>query len=490
MTKLLTTNSNLPTTNRRLYKTKERIPLSLSQELMVDTTYLEPVLKGMTPEEKAIYETQVSIAAKAVDQIRQTGKGPDGSDVLFTHLPYLLQENVLITDEEKERLLALQEKAKYYDVVISIGIGGSYLGNQVLFDLFCGTSWNKKSKEERNGYPQIYFAGQNIDPIRLERLAETVKRESEKVWWKQKVLLLVISKSGTTIEPMSAAKTLQVLLQDCNEVQIMAITDKEKGILRQKAKEYHYDCFTVPEGIGGRFSVFSPVGLVFAQMAGIDIQSFLAGAQMIEEACQSDQVETNLALRLASLKYWATKKSGIETEIIMPYGELLRTTGWWYCQLLGESLGKKYDNQGKEVYYGRTPVPALGTTDMHSLTQEHQQGKKNKLVQFLTVQHLSHDVDVPCEEGNISGTIPMSLMLDFARKANAQALASEGRLSCTITVKKITPFHVGALLYFFFLCIAYEGAMADINAYDQPGVEAYKKILHEDLRCYLLEHNK
>lgn len=157
----------------------------------------------------------------------------------------------------------------------------------------------------------------------------------------------------------------------------------------------------------------------------------------------------------------------------------------WYAQLLGESLGKKYDNQGHEVYYGRTPVPALGTTDMHSLTQEHQQGKPDKLLQFITVKDLPHDVQVPCEEGELSGLIPMSQMLDFACKANAQALASEGRLSCTISMRRLTPFHVGALLYFFFLCIAYEAALADVNAYDQPGVEAYKKILHEDLRKYL-----
>ena len=462
--------------------------MSLEQALLIDTTYLEPVLQGMSPEEKIEYEKKIAVAAKKVEKIRQTGKGPDGSDVLFPHLPYILEESLLISPEEKEQLLSLGEMAKKYDVVISIGIGGSYLGNQVLFDLFCGTSWNRKTKEERNGYPQIYFAGQNVDPIRLELLADTVKRESGKVWWKQKVLLLVISKSGTTIEPMSAVKTLQSLLKECSEVDIMAITDKEKGILRKRAKEHHYPCFTVPDGIGGRFSEFSQVGLVFAKLAGIDIHDFLKGAKLAEESCQSSDLSRNPALRLAALKYLATTKNGIATEVVMPYGELLRTMGWWYCQLLGESLGKKYDIEGNEIYYGRTPVPAVGTTDMHSLTQEHQQGKRNKLVQFITVEHLPHDVQVPCEEGGLAGDIPMSLMLDFARKANAKALAGEGRLSCTITMKELTPFHVGALLYFFFLTISYEAAMAGINAYDQPGVEDYKKILHKDLKQYLEEH--
>lgn len=462
--------------------------MSLQDELIIDTTYLDPILQRLTLQEEKEYQEKVVKAARAVDELRKTGKGPDGSDVLFPHLPYLLEEHRLISEEEKVRLLNLKEEAKNYDVVISIGIGGSYLGNQVLFDLFCGTSWNKKTKSERGGYPQIYFAGQNVDPVRLERLADTVRREAGKVWWKMKVLLLVISKSGTTIEPMSAMKSLQNLLTDCCEVQVMAITDKEKGILRKRSTECQYPCFTVPDGIGGRFSVFSQVGLVFAQLAGIDIQSFLDGAKLVEESCQSDDLAKNPALRLASLKYVATKEEGIATEIIMPYGELLRTTGWWYCQLLGESLGKKYDNQGNEIYYGRTPVPAVGTTDMHSLTQEHQQGKRNKVVQFISVAHLPNDVEVPCEEGGISGMVPMSQMLCFAMKANAQALASEGRLSCIITMKELTPFHAGALLYFFFLCIAYEAVMANINAYDQPGVEAYKKILHEDLKKYLMGH--
>lgn len=464
--------------------------MSLEQALLIDTNYLEPVLQDMTREEQKEYDEKIRQAAEAVHNIRQSGKGPDGSDVRFPHLPYILDESLLISPEEKKHLLTLEQTAKKYDMVISIGIGGSYLGNQVLFDLFCGSSWNRKTKEERNGYPQIYFAGQNVDPIRLELLADTVKRESGKVWWKQKILLLVISKSGTTIEPMSAVKTLKALLEDCSDVDIMAITDKEKGILRERAKEYHYPCFTVPDGIGGRFSVFSQVGLVFAKMAGIDILNFLAGAKLVEESCQAADPLKNPALRLASLKYLATIKKGIATEVVMPYGELLRTMGWWYCQLLGESLGKKYDIEGNEIYYGRTPVPAVGTTDMHSLTQEHQQGKRNKLVQFITVGRSSHDVLVPCEEGGLSGDIPMSLMLDFARKANAQALAEEGRLSCTITMKELTPFHVGALLYFFFLCIAYEAAMAGINAYDQPGVEAYKKILHNDLYHYLRDNGK
>lgn len=305
-----------------------------------------------------------------------------------------------------------------------------------------------------------------------------------------RVLFLVISKSGTTIEPVTAARGLKKLLDGVCDIQLMAITDKGKGRIRPLAEERHFPCFTVPDGIGGRFSIFSQVGLVFASLAGIGIEDFLKGAQMVEEACQSDDMKENPALLLAALKYIATKEYGITAEVIMPYGDKLRSFGWWYAQLLGESLGKKHDMQGNVVYNGRIPVASVGTTDMHSLTQEHQQGQKNKLIQFISVENLPCDLSVLCDEKGVSGMVPMSRMLDAARRANEEALASEGRMSCHISIKELTPFHVGALMYFFFLTIAYEGAMENINAFDQPGVEDYKKILHEDLRKYIVRSQK
>lgn len=423
-------------------------------------------------------------------ELRRTGKGQDGGYVLFPHLPYLLEENVLISKEEKKALLSLRVKAKSYDTVISIGIGGSYLGNQVLFDLFCGPYWNQLKKEERHGYPQVYFAGQNVDPVSLMELSSCITRESERLPERRmKVLLLVISKSGTTIEPVTAVRGLKKLLAPVCDIQIMAITDKEKGRIRPLAEKEHFPCFTVPDGIDGRFSVFSQVGLVFASLVGIPIEEFLNGAQMVEESCRSEDISENPALMLAALKFIAMKEYGITAEVVMPYGDKLRSFGWWYAPLLGESLGKKYDLDGNVVYNGRTPVASVGTTDMHSLTQEHQQGMKNKLVQFISVEQLPEDLLVLCDEKDVSGMVPMSRMLSAARRANEEALAKEGRMSCHISIKKLTPFHVGALMYFFFLAIAYEGAMANVNAFDQPGVDDYKKIMHEELREYIVRES-
>lgn len=465
--------------------------MNLNGDLFIDVMNLLGNSWNVTKEDLVTYSPCIQQAAMDVAELRRTGKGPDGSSVLFPHLPYLLKENVLISEEEKKDLLSLGEKAKSYDVVISIGIGGSYLGNQVLFDLFCGPYWNQLTKDERNGYPQFYFAGQNVDPVSLTELSSCISREAKRLKDRRmKVLFLVISKSGTTIEPVTAVRGLKKLLADVCDIHLMAITDKEKGRIRPLAEERHFPCFTVPDGIGGRFSIFSQVGLVFASLAGIDIESFLKGAQMVEEACQSEDMKENPALLLAALKYIATKEYGITAEVIMPYGDKLRPFGWWYAQLLGESLGKKYDMQGNEVYNGRIPVASVGTTDMHSLTQEYQQGQKNKLIQFISVENLPHDLSVLCDEKGVSGIVPMSRMLDAARRANEEALANEGRMSCHISIKELTPFHVGALMYFFFLTIAYEGAMENVDAFDQPGVEDYKKILHEDLRKYIVKNQK
>ena len=463
----------------------------INNEIFINTNNLLRKTWGVTEKDLKKYGSQIKYAVQRIEILRNTGKGPDGSLVLFPHLPYLLEEDVLISEEEKRGLLSLKEQAKSYDAVVSIGIGGSYLGNQVLFDLFCGPYWNQLTKDERNGYPQFYFAGQNVDPVSLTELSSCISREAGHIQGRRmQVLFLVISKSGTTIEPVIAVRGLKKLLANVCDIHLMAITDKEKGRIRPLAEERHFPCFTVPDGIGGRFSIFSQVGLVFASLAGIDIENFLKGAQMVEEACQSKDMKENPALLLAALKYIATKKYGITAEVIMPYGDKLRSFGWWYAQLLGESLGKKYDMLGNVVYNGRIPVASVGTTDMHSLTQEHQQGKKNKLIQFISVKNPSYDFSVLCDEKGVSGMVPMSRMLDAARRANEEALANEGRMSCHISISELTPFHIGALMYFFFLTIAYEGAMENVNTFDQPGVEDYKKILHEDLRKYIVKNQK
>lgn len=464
--------------------------MDIQNELTIDVRNLLGHSWSVKKEDLEAFSGEIAKAAGEVTKLRETGLGPDGTPVLFPHLPYILEEEVLMPLKEREALSKLEALSKEQDVVISIGIGGSYLGNQMLFDLHCGPFWNMMTKEERKGFPKVFFAGHNVDPTGLLALADQVKRESRHLGRKAKVLLLTISKSGTTLEPSSAIHGLAAQLEGKADITIAGVTDKEKGVLRALANEHHFLCFTVPDGIGGRFSELSQVGLVFAKLIGVDIKALLSGARMVEEACRSENYKENPALLLAALKYIALKKYGIAAEIIMPYGDRLRSFGWWYAQLLGESLGKKYNNKGEKVYYGRIPVATVGTTDMHSLTQEHQQGAKNKLVQFISVENKARDISVKCSEKEVTGQVPMSFMLKTALRSNEEALASEGRMSCHISVREGTTFHLGALMYFFFLCITYEGYLADINAFDQPGVEDYKKILHQGIYEYICEHGK
>ena len=211
--------------------------ISIHDELYIDVDHIFGQGWGVTDADLDRYAKKIGEAAEAVERIRTTGRGPDRSSVLFPHLPYLLEEDLLISKEEKEKLLSLGEKAKDYDILISIGVGGSYLGNQTLFDIFCGPYWNEMTKEERGGYPKVYFAGQNVDPVSLSELADCIHREGKRADRRLHVLLLVISKSGTTIEPVSAVRGLVQLLGGECDLHAMAVTDKEKEIGRASCRE-------------------------------------------------------------------------------------------------------------------------------------------------------------------------------------------------------------------------------------------------------------
>lgn len=461
---------------------------SICTDFELDVSHLYGEGWAVREEEMEALGEKIRHAAEAVGEIRRTGKGPrPGSTVLFPHLPYILEEGLLMDGEEisQMRRLGAIAAAGRLDAVISVGIGGSYLGNQALFDACCGPYWNIAEAGERHHFPRVFFAGQTADPESLHSLLTFLKGEKKKKNGPYRVLVLVISKSGTTIEPSGALSVLEKALpaMGCKTF-FAAVTDRKKGRLLASCQAEGWIHFAVPEGIGGRFSVFSQVGLVFAALCGIDGNAFLRGARDVEEACRREDWRENPALALAAMKYIATRSHGIGAEITMPYGDRLRSLALWYAQLLGESLGKKYDLAGQVVHAGRIPVSAVGTTDMHSLTQEQQEGAANKLLQFISVKRPSADLDFSLEEMGKPCTVPMGYVMHAALSANAEALASEKRMSCELSVGEVNEYFLGALMYFFFLTIAYEGALWGIDAYDQPGVEAYKKILHKDLAAY------
>ncbi|WP_425058522.1 Glucose-6-phosphate isomerase [Sporomusa carbonis] len=459
---------------------------------------------------------RLKAAHQAVAHMRATGEvrghlSKDGKPekVLFTELPYVAEGN-LNSPASIARLKEFGNSLKnHVDAVVSFGIGGSYLGNKVLFDVHCGEFWNTKSSAERQGYPKLYFSGNNIDPRRTTELIEHIKYEAHikalhagerdchadarndvrNGAGVYRVMLIVISKSGATLDTMSAFMVVYQALKAMEpqlEVRVVAVTDPAAGanetLLHKLAAQEGWPMFSVPDGVGGRFSVFSEVGLVTAACIGFDIDAFLAGARAMDEACQTDDVWRNPAMLNAALKYLAAENYGRDIEVFMPYADYLKSVAEWYIQLLAESLGKRTDRSGREVYYGRTPIVAVGTTDMHAQTQQHQDGKKDKVVQFVKVAKWANDPVIPdvfpsAAKLSEIAALPLSRAFDAARQANAAALKSDGRFNATFVLPELNAYHLGELLYLLALSVAYEGELADVDAFDQPGVEAYKRLL-------------
>ena len=429
----------------------------------------------VTEEDVKEMEPLYTKAHEAVMNMRKTGimaghlsKDGEPEAVLFPNLPYIVEGNI----NNPERIMAMEAMARKVrntvDTVVFFGIGGSYLGGKVLFDVQCGEFWNLKSAEARNGYPKAFFAGNNVDSHKVSGLIEFLKTDSaSKAGYT--VLGVVISKSGSTIEPMSNYMIVRQAMKDAGiRFETIAVTDPHEG---EKETLLH-----------NLFSVFSEVGLLVGALVGFDIRAFLAGARDMDKVCQDPDIWQNPAMLNSVLKFIAGSKYGRDLEVLMPYADNLKSLSEWYIQLLAESLGKRLDKQGNVVNYGRTPIVAVGTTDMHAQTQEHQEGPKDKVVQFVSVAKWPDDVVVPHlydeypKLAAFSG-LPLSSILEAARSANAEALIGDGRPNANFILPELTPYHLGELMFMLCLSIAYEGEFANVDAFNQPGVEVYKKFL-------------
>ena len=449
------------------------------------------------------YAEDLKKAHEAMKVMRETGfikahlsKDGNPEKVYFSKLPYITEENGklnLNSPASIQRLHDFTEKIRNnVDAVVSLGIGGSFLGNKVLFDIFCGEFWNTWTTEQRKGLPKVYFSGQNIDPRRTGDIINHLKAMAANKGGKYKVMLICISKSGGTLDTMSNFMViLDALKKDENiEVEIVAVTDpnmEKKTLLKQIAVDNGWECFAVPDGVGGRFTVFCEVGLSTAAVIGMDIEKFLQGAQDMDKACQNDDIWQNPAMLNAALKVAAYKKHGRNIEVLMPYGDYLKSLSEWYIQLLAESLGKQWSKDGEEVCEGRTPLVAVGTTDMHSQTQQHQEGTLDKVVQFVKVAKWENDLTIPNifptvkKLADISG-VKMGDALEVARQSNADALKSNKRFNACFTLPEVNEYHLGELMYLLAMSVAYEGELLNIDAFNQPGVEAYKRIMGPKLQ--------
>lgn len=347
------------------------------------------------------------------------------------------------------------------DCLVSIGIGGSYLGIRA-------TSEFLKDQEQ---FP-VYYAGHNLNSDYLHNLLESLKDK--------RVSVVVISKSGTTTEPAIAFRVIKKFLQsrythDELRKRIICVTDEKKGALLKIARQEGFETFVIPDDVGGRFSVLTPVGLVPLAIVGIDIKALVEGAREAQEEFSNDDFKKNISHQYAAARYLLYKK-GKTIELMSSFYENLYYVAEWWKQLFGESEGK----DGKGIF----PASLVLSTDLHSMGQLMQDGKRNVFETFLTVEKSQHELFIPDDADNLDNfNCVAGKDMDFVNKKAYQATAAahfEGGVpNMTITVAEQTARALGQLYYFFEASVAISGYLSGVNPFDQPGVEAYKKKMFE-----------
>jgi glucose-6-phosphate isomerase len=360
--------------------------------------------------------------------------------------------------------------------VLVLGIGGSALGARALQQALCHPSHNYFPIGRRQYHSRLFVAD-NIDPDCFYGLLDDLEL--------RRTLVNVISKSGSTAETMAQFLFMYSFLQGRSGAaqareSFVLTTDAAQGGLRRLAEKEGFSSLTVPANVGGRFSVFSAVGLFPAAMAGIDIGGLLAGARFMDQLLEAAPVSQNLAYRLATCYYLAFSRKGRSIQVFMPYAGNLAGVTDWLCQLWAESLGKKMALDGSLVATGPTPVRAVGVSDQHSLLQLFMEGPPDKLITFLEVEKFAQSLPIPaCYPGieglDYLGGHTFAELLAAEKKATAFNLMKAGRPNLTIKLPEINAFTIGQLMYLFQVTVVALGGLLNINPFDQPGVEGSKQ---------------
>lgn len=360
-----------------------------------------------------------------------------------------------------------------FDSMIVLGIGGSALGNLALQGALNTPTWNLLPTDRRCG-PRL-FVVDNVDPAVLGAVLDVCDPNS--------TLINVISKSGETAETAAqfiiARDWLEQEVGTSWPERVVAITDPATGTMRQICDEHNIATLPVPEGVGGRFSVLSPVGLFSAAMCGIDIEALLDGAAAMDERSSRAELGRNPAAMLAVLLV-ELGALGKTNHVLMPYASGLYLLADWYRQLWAESLGKRVDRQGREVFAGFTPIKALGTTDQHSQVQLYREGPNDKVIGMVEVDDFGPaDMMIPDGMGTAATAYlqgrTLGALLAAEKRATEFALIESERPNFTIHLPTIDAFHVGEFIMLWQIATAYAGELLDVDAYDQPAVETGKK---------------
>ncbi|HCJ66512.1 MAG TPA: glucose-6-phosphate isomerase [Elusimicrobia bacterium] len=382
----------------------------------------------------------------------------------FTHLP----DNLTQAREIKKFVKKIRDTHRFDNFVV-IGIGGSALGNRALQDSLNHPYWNFLSKEERKGWLRL-FVLDNIDPQEFSGLVRIIDLK--------KTIFNVISKSGETTECLANFALFKDLLKkkvrNKWREQVIITTDEKKGYLRKIANEEKIFSYAVPENLGGRYSVLSPVGLVSAAFAGIDIEKLLLGAKEMVKICSTDELMDNPAGLYAAIQYLLYQR-GKNISVMLAYSNRFYSIADWYRQLWAESLGKEVTTSTGKYSIGPTPIKALGVTDQHSQLQLYLDGPKDKVVTFLSVRDSGEEIFLPqFNQNNLSGK-SLNKIFHTEEEATRRALTEKQCPNCVVLLPEINPYMIGQLFYFFELATAYAGEFFQVNPFDQPAVELIKK---------------
>lgn len=418
---------------------------------------IEKTLDFISKEKLASYESNV----KACMETLEKGTGLGNDFLGWLHLPSSITQEHL--NDLKATAQVLRENC---EVVIVAGIGGSYLGARAVIEAMSNSFlW---LQEKKAGQPTILFAGHNIGEDYLYELTEFLKDKQFGV--------INISKSGTTTE---TALAFRLLKKQCEEQRgkemarkvIVAVTDAKKGAARVTADKEGYKSFIIPDNVGGRFSVLTPVGLLPIAVAGIDIDQLVAGARKMEEVCAAESLTENPAALYAATRN-ELYRNGKKIEILVNFQPKLHYFMEWWKQLYGESEGK----DGKGIY----PSSVDFSTDLHSMGQWIQEGERTIFETVVSVETPNHELHVPSDEENLDGlNFLAGKRVDEVNKmaelGTQLAHVDGGVPNMRISVPALNEYYLGQLIYFFEKACGISGYLLEVNPFNQPGVEAYKK---------------
>src|SRR5882762_5084271 len=395
-------------------------------------------------------------------QERRAGKLP------YRDLPY-----------QSEMVDAINKAVEHFrtrcEILIVLGIGGSALGNIALQNALNPYTYNLQSDRSRAG-PQLFILD-NVDPDQIRSIVELITPKIKKT------VLNVISKSGETAETAAQFILFRDLLKKhlgtAHKDNILATTDPKGGTLRQIATDEGYKTLEVPDGVGGRFSVLSAVGLFSAAMCGIDIEELLEGAADMDKRAKKPDLFENPSAMIGALHYLLDRK-GKKIAVMMPYSTALYSCADWFRQLWAESLGKKDGLHKKNVFAGQTPIKALGTTDQHSQVQLYREGPNDKIITFLEIEKFQRPLSIPDTMKHVEtlkylANSSFQTLINNEKIATEYALMESDRPTATVIFPRISPHTVGQFLYMYEVAVSYMGSLLEINTYDQPGVELGKK---------------